>query len=110
VADAVHATGWDGLFPKGQGLVEQLVRPDVLPSWLTEDDLAFYVAEFFRTGFRGGLNWYRNIKALPTVLGPFAGAVIDQPALYLAGECDLIAGNTRHALADCPCRYRGCAT
>jgi pimeloyl-ACP methyl ester carboxylesterase len=107
VGNGVHATGWDGFFPKGQGLVEQLVPPDVLPSWLTEDDLAFYVSEFCRTGFRGGLNWYRNIRALPTILGPFAGAVINQPALYLAGEYDLIAGNTRDALAELPVQVPG---
>ena len=107
VADGVHENSWDGYFPKGQGLVENLVRPDILPPWLTEDDLAFYVSEFSRTGFRGGLNWYRNIKALPTILGPFAGAVINQPALYLAGECDLIAGNTPEALADLPTQVPG---
>jgi pimeloyl-ACP methyl ester carboxylesterase len=41
VADGVNTIGWDGYFPKGQGVVEQLVRPDALPSWLTEDDVAF---------------------------------------------------------------------
>jgi len=107
VADGVHATGWDGCFPKGQGLVGQLMRPDVLPLWLTQDDLAFYVSEFSRTGFRGGLNWYRSIRALPTILGPFAGAVINQPALYMAGEYDLIAGNTPEALADLPAQVPG---
>ena len=83
------------------------MRPEVLPRWLTEDDLAFYVKEFSRTGFRGGLNWYRNIKALPTILGPFAGAAIHQPALYLAGEYDVIAGNTPEALADLPAQVPG---
>jgi pimeloyl-ACP methyl ester carboxylesterase len=107
VTDGVHAGGWDGYFPKGQGFVENLVRPEVLPSWLTEDDLAFYVSEFSRTGFRGGLNWYRNIKALPTVLGPFVGAAIHQPALYLAGEYDLIAGNTPEALTSLPAQVPG---
>ena len=97
----------DDNFAKGQGVVENLVRPDVLPLWLTEDDLAFYVSAFCRTGFRGGLNWYRNIKALPTILGPFVGAGIDQPVLYLAGKCDLIAGNTPEALADLPPQVPG---
>jgi pimeloyl-ACP methyl ester carboxylesterase len=32
-----------------------------LPAWLTEADIDAYAAEFARTGFRGGLNWYRNI-------------------------------------------------
>ena len=55
-----------------------------------------------QSGYRGGLNWYRNINALPAILAPFVGATIDQPALYLGGELDLIAGNTPEALAALP--------
>ncbi|MGY4650124.1 alpha/beta fold hydrolase [Mycobacterium sp. URHB0021] len=107
VGDGVHTNGWDGYYPMGDGFVDHLVQPDRLPSWLTEDDLAFYVSEFSRTGLRGGLNWYRNLNALPTVLGPFVGAAITQPVLYLAGEHDLVAGNTQQALADLPAQVPG---
>ncbi|BBZ26145.1 epoxide hydrolase [Mycolicibacterium madagascariense] len=99
VEDGVHEQGWAGYFPKGERLVDQLVVPETLPNWITEDDVAFYVGELSRTGIRGGLNWYRNLDALPTVLAPFVGAVIEQPSLYLAGEYDLVAGNTEEALA-----------
>jgi pimeloyl-ACP methyl ester carboxylesterase len=99
VEDGVHESGWAGFFPKGERLIDQLVVPETLPNWITEDDVAFYVDELSRKGVRGGLNWYRNINALPTVLAPFLGAVIEQPALYLAGEYDLIAGNSESALA-----------
>jgi pimeloyl-ACP methyl ester carboxylesterase len=102
VADGVHATGWDGHFPNGETVTAQLVVPEQLPSWLTADDLAFYVGELSRSGFRGGLNYYRNINALPGILAPFVGATIEQPALYLGGELDLIAGNTPEALAALP--------
>ena len=102
VADGVHDIGWDGHFPMGETVTDQLVVPEQLPSWLTADDLAFYVDELRRSGFRGGLNYYRNINALPAVLAPFVGATIDQPALYLGGELDLIAGNTPEALAALP--------
>ena len=34
--------------------------PATLPSWLTEVDLAYSIQEFSRTGFTGGLNYYRN--------------------------------------------------
>lgn len=102
VTDGVHPTGWDGHLPKGESFADQLVIPKQLPSWLTEDDVAFYVSELSASGFRGGLNWYRNIDAIPTVLSPFAGATITQPALYLAGEHDLIAGNTPEALSALP--------
>jgi pimeloyl-ACP methyl ester carboxylesterase len=102
VADGVHEVGWDGHFPDGETLSDQLVVPERLPSWLTAEDLAFYVGEMSRSGYRGGLNWYRNIDALPAILAPFVGATIDQPALYLGGEHDLIAGNTPEALAALP--------
>lgn len=36
--------------------------PYTLSSWLTEeDDLAYFVSKFDKTGFTGGLNYYRNI-------------------------------------------------
>lgn len=28
-------------------------------AWLTNSDLEIYASEFARTGFQGGLNWYR---------------------------------------------------
>jgi hypothetical protein len=40
--------------------------PETLSTCLTEADLDFYANEFKRTGFRGGLNWYRNIDRLGT--------------------------------------------
>ena len=102
VTAGVHERGWDGHFPAGETLLEQLVVPAELPPWLTEADLAVYVGELERAGFRGGLNWYRNIDQLPAILAPFVGATIQQPALYLGGELDLIAGNTPDALGALP--------
>jgi hypothetical protein len=37
------------------------VNPTSLPPWLAEADVDVYVEQFERTGYRGGLNWYRNI-------------------------------------------------
>ena len=61
-----------------------------LPAWLTEDDLSFYVGEFQRTGFRGGLNWYRNILRNWELMAPLVGAKVSVPALYIAGDRDLV--------------------
>ena len=36
--------------------------PPSLPTWLSAADIAYVAGEFKRTGFRGGLNWYRNIR------------------------------------------------
>jgi pimeloyl-ACP methyl ester carboxylesterase len=46
---------------RGGGFLDHMINPGSLPRWLTEADVDFYVGEFSRTGFRGGLNWYRNL-------------------------------------------------
>src|SRR5207302_11313134 len=61
-----------------------------LPAWLTEADVDFYAGEFARVGFRGGLNWYRNIDRNWELLAPWTGATIDQPALFIAGTNDAV--------------------
>lgn len=88
----------DGHFPTGMTFSEPFLIPDELPPWLTQADLQFYVDQITRTGFRGGLNWYRNINRLPGCLAPWAGATLNQPSLYLGGSTDLIAGNTPEAI------------
>ncbi len=93
VKDGVRSFGWDGHFPKGESMSSLMPIPKELPHWLTKEDLDHYVNTFKASGFRGGLNWYRNIDSLPGTLAPFIGATIKQPALYMFGEHDLIAGN-----------------
>ena len=73
--------------------LDQLEDCEVLPSWLTEADLDFFTAEFERTGFRGGLNWYRNIDRSWELSGPFQGKKVTQPALFVSGDKDLIQMN-----------------
>jgi pimeloyl-ACP methyl ester carboxylesterase len=83
-----------GMVPRSGGLAaglsSLLVNPTTLPPWLTEADVDFYAAEFSRTGFRGGLNYYRNIDRNWELLAPFAGAKVGIPALYVAGDRDLV--------------------
>ena len=76
--------------PEGGGFLDLTVEPPALPDWLTETDLDFFTAEFERTGFTGGLNWYRNIELSWELLAPWQGAVVTPPALYLAGDRDLV--------------------
>ena len=65
-----------------------------LPDWLGADELAVYAAEFTRTGFTGGLNWYRNLDR-NWELTATAPATITAPALFLAGSADLTLGFLR---------------
>ena len=58
--------------------------------WLPETELQVYSAEYERTGFQGGLNWYRcgtqriGINDLET----FSGRAIEVPSLFIAGRND----------------------
>ena len=79
-----------GMVKRDGGFLTQMVRPAVLPAWLTDADLEFYAGEFTRSGFRGGLSWYRNIDRNWELLAPFAGAKVTVPALYIAGDRDLV--------------------
>jgi pimeloyl-ACP methyl ester carboxylesterase len=67
------------------------------PAWLTEADLDFYTEEFRRTGFRGGLNWYRNIDRFWELTPFLTGAKIRQPSLFIAGEFDGVVTINRQA-------------
>jgi pimeloyl-ACP methyl ester carboxylesterase len=67
-----------------------VVLPRTLPPWLSEADLAFFTGEFKRTGFRGGLNWYRNIDRAWELTGFLDGARLGQPTLFVAGDKDAV--------------------
>jgi pimeloyl-ACP methyl ester carboxylesterase len=67
---------------------EEDPQPPKLPPWLSEEDLAVYVDAFERTGFTGGLNWYRNIDRNWELAAPVAERRVEQPALFLTGELD----------------------
>ncbi|TCZ66828.1 alpha/beta hydrolase [Roseicella aquatilis] len=58
--------------------------------WLPERDLAVYAAEYGRTGFQGGLNWYRcrTTGRFEAEAQVFAGRTIDVPSLFIAGASD----------------------
>jgi pimeloyl-ACP methyl ester carboxylesterase len=73
---------------KGMGFLEQLPAPGALPSWLTQEDLDYYVGEFTRTGFTGGLNWYRNLRRNWELTPQLAGATVSVPAFFLTGDKD----------------------
>lgn len=58
--------------------------------WLTERELGVYVEEYNRTGFQGGLNWYRTGTGGENArqVKAFAGRKIDVPVWFVAGEGD----------------------
>jgi pimeloyl-ACP methyl ester carboxylesterase len=72
----------------GRGFVERLPEPDGLPAWLSQEELDHYVAEFTRTGFTGGINWYRNLDRNWSITEHLAGARVTVPSLFVGGTHD----------------------
>jgi pimeloyl-ACP methyl ester carboxylesterase len=58
--------------------------------WLPEHELVFYSAEYTRTGFQGGLQWYRcgTSGAFTPELETFSGRSIDVPSCFISGRQD----------------------
>jgi pimeloyl-ACP methyl ester carboxylesterase len=91
---AISGDAPDGTWPNDKTvdntLLDGLVDPDPFPAWLTPADLDYYVGEFEGSGFRGPLNRYRNHDADFAWLSQFEGRKIEQPALFIGGERDLV--------------------
>jgi pimeloyl-ACP methyl ester carboxylesterase len=62
--------------------------PGPLPSWAEPDYVAHGIREFQRTGFHGGLNYYRAAEPYFYLSAVFKGAKIRQPSFYMAGKSD----------------------
>lgn len=79
---------------RGKGMAETVAEfaPSTAEAaacpWLSEADLAVYAEEFGRTGFQGGLQWYRSGALGAAEMELFAGRRIEQPSMFIAGASD----------------------
>jgi len=83
-----YGRGLSLLLKPGGGFITDVTVPDQVPAWLTTDDVEAFVTAYRRTGYRGGLNWYRNIDRNWELSAPWQDARIMQPALFMAGARD----------------------
>lgn len=75
--------------PPGLGYLDVLPEAPEMPwPWLTQAELDTLVEEFERTGFTGGLNWYRNLDRNWELTAAYADAKVPVPAFFLYGEHD----------------------
>jgi pimeloyl-ACP methyl ester carboxylesterase len=74
----------------GKGFLGDATTDRPLPGWLSETDHAYFTEAYKKSGFRGGLNWYRNIDRNWELTAPWHGAQIHQPALFIAGSKDAV--------------------
>ena len=75
------AGGWFGRLPEATGF----------PDWLPEAEFHYYVDQFTASGFRGGVNYYRNNQRNWASTHHLADDTkVNQPLLFLAGEHDTV--------------------
>lgn len=93
-ADAGPREGGDatpnpfGMVSREAGLLAPLPMPERDLPWLPAEALAAVVADYQASGFRGGLNFYRNLDRNWALQAAFAGLTVDVPALYMVGTRD----------------------
>ena len=75
-------------YPADASMAEIFDMPAELPAWLSQEDLDYHVSQFKKNGFRGGVNWYRNIERNWALTPQLADAKFTQPAHFIAGAED----------------------
>ncbi|CAL5194772.1 unnamed protein product [Lathyrus oleraceus] len=61
-----------------------------LPSWLSQEDINYYASKFEKSGFTGGLNYYRNLNLNWELTAAWTGAQIKVPVKFITGDLDLV--------------------
>ena len=64
--------------------------PDGLPPWISDEEFAVYVDAFSRTGYAGGINWYRNFDRNHSLTAAWHGARIAIPSAFVGGLQDFV--------------------
>ena len=77
----------------GGSFLGRLPDPPGLPSFVSEEDFAVLVESYRRTGFRPGLNLYRNLDRNWALLAPWHLMPVTQPSLFIAGSRDTTIRN-----------------
>ncbi|NQV68637.1 MAG: alpha/beta hydrolase [Pseudohongiella sp.] len=81
------------------GWIDRLGAAKELPAWLKAEDLDYIVAQFEQSGFRGGINYYRNFHRNWEITENLDGVKVQVPTLFIAGARDVvIAGATQEQL------------
>lgn len=77
-------------YPPEASYIEAMDEPPPLPwAWLSELEMEFFVSEYSRSGFTGGLNWYRSFDLKWAQRKPYEGVQSEVPAYFLGSEHDV---------------------
>ena len=77
-------------YPPGTSYMDAMAEPPPLPwPWLSELEMEFFVTEYSRSGFTGGLNWYRSMDIKWRDRKPWEGVQSEVPAYFIGSEHDV---------------------
>ena len=77
-------------YPPDASYIEAMSDAPPLPwSWLSEMEMEYFVSEYSRSGFTGGLNWYRSMDMKWEQRRPFEGVQSEVPAYFVGSEHDV---------------------
>ncbi|BAF13694.1 uncharacterized protein [Oryza sativa Japonica Group] len=64
-------------------------REVTLPPWLSEEDISYVASVYAKTGFAGGINYYRCFDLNWELMAPWTGAKVLVPTKFIVGDGDL---------------------
>lgn len=70
-------------------LAKAVFEPQTGEPMMSEEELQVYIKAFAKSGYTGGINWYRNFTRNWDLLADVP-EVINQPALMLYGQYDIV--------------------
>jgi pimeloyl-ACP methyl ester carboxylesterase len=91
--DAKGDERWRLFVEPGESILDTFTEPKILPPWLSERALDYYVDEYTRTGFTGALNYYRCRDRNWEITACLDGAVVRQPSMFIGGDADPALGH-----------------
>ncbi|EOY06567.1 Alpha/beta-Hydrolases superfamily protein [Theobroma cacao] len=77
------------LLPKGKYFGQPDTPISLPPNWLSEEDVKYYISQYEKKGFTGGLNYYRNIDLNWELTAPWTGSQVKVPVKFIVGDQDL---------------------
>ena len=77
------------MVPKETGFKGLPDPPTSFLPWLPEEDVDYYASQFSKTGFTGGLNYYRAFSLTRELMGPWKDSKYQVPAKFIIGDQDV---------------------
>ena len=74
---------------RSEPMWRRVVQPTQIPDWISEEEFSYYVTEFERHGWEGGLNWYRVLDLNWHATPQLDGAKVAVPTAFVAGTKDI---------------------